>query len=117
MNFCHIRNQHFHHGITAKGGVTVCMEKIQPWFLATLKPGDFFEKKVGIARCRDDENYCKKIGREVAQQNAKARKLTVQSVHWISDRMWVVLLDDQGIEYSLLKYAKAKEVFLSRVSL
>lgn len=67
-------------GIEPRGGFTIALQEIEPWFFSALKAGDFFEKKIGIAKCHPEENFCKKTGRELAEKNAKLRKLTVTKI-------------------------------------
>ena len=65
--------------VAGNGGSTICMEPILGWYFDTLKEGDFFEKKVGMAKCHPDDTYCKKTGRDEALKKAKTKRLTVQS--------------------------------------
>lgn len=46
--------------INPRGGSTVAMEAIPSWLLDTIEMGSTIERKVGIARCSDEDNYCKK---------------------------------------------------------
>jgi hypothetical protein len=116
MNFYHERLMDSNNcSVSAKGGFTIAMEDIQPWFFETLVPGDFFEKKVGLARCSTDDNFCKKTGREVAEKAAKLRKLTVRNVFMDENSRSMFLQDDLGLVYELVKYKKAKAVFLVRI--
>lgn len=116
MTFYHSRNWFdLCTGISAKGGFTAAMEELQPWFFETLLPGDSFEKRIGVAKCHPDENFCKKTGREVAEKNAKLRKLKVVHVSLEENCRIAVLQDEQGLSYELYKYKKAKAVFLRRV--
>ena len=67
--------------LSSKGGSTIVMDVFAPWFFEELKPGDFIEKRIGIATCHPDENYCKKTGREQATAKIKNTKLTVLDVY------------------------------------
>lgn len=66
--------------ISSRGGTTVAMHAIQSWLLPTLRIGDFIERKVGVARCSKDDNYNKKIGRDLATARMKATTLTVINI-------------------------------------
>lgn len=98
--------------IDALGGKTVAMESIKPWLVADLKVGDFFDVRVGIAKCSDEDRYNKKIGRDMAKSRMKPSKLTVKSTHHIEDRSNFTLVDDKGNSFMFVKYASASEVFL-----
>lgn len=88
-------------GVDSRGGQTIAFEVPQAWFLKTLQPGDFFEKKVGKARCSNDDNYNKKIGRELASSRMKSTKLICTSnIEGLDDRM-TILQDPQGNLYIL----------------
>lgn len=127
MNICYYHKRHYEDnyypcpgGVTygstpaPTGGETIAMEEIQPWFFETLEQGNSFEKKVGKARCSDEDNYCKKTGREYAASRLKTTKLHVIGVHGkgTSEHV-VVLMDDCGDTYHLIKYANSTRVYLS----
>jgi hypothetical protein len=98
-------------GELAKGGSTIAVEELEPWFFAALKPGDFFDKKIGKSRCHPDENFCKKTGREEAEKQAKTKRFTVQSItETIHQRKIAFTVDGEVIE--MLKPAKSKRVRL-----
>lgn len=108
IQFCHNRKYDTflgHDGytldgvISPRGGTTVAMEVPELWFVNTLKVGDFFEKRVGTARCSDDDNYSKKIGRDLAVSRMKQTRLTVVTV--VSDI--VILEDKSGALFGLRK--------------
>lgn len=67
-------------GIAAKGGYTVAVQELEPWFFASLKPGDFFTKKLGVANCHPDDVFCKATGRQVAEKLATSKKFTVTKI-------------------------------------
>lgn len=104
ITFCHYR---FY-----KVNETVAIVSIQPWFFEALKPGDFFERKLGIAKCNPEDNFCKKTGREIAIKNMKNTKLTVESIYQDIKEKLIVMKDDSGRRYNFIKYPKASSVFL-----
>lgn len=93
------------------GGATIAMEELKPWILPTLNPGDFFEKKIGIAVCSKQDRFNKKTGRELARSRAKLQKLTIQKVIKELDKTTVSMLDSSGNTYQFVKYNNAKSVF------
>jgi hypothetical protein len=96
--------------LSARGGVTVAMQEIQPWLIETLKPGDFFTKSVGVARCSDKENYNKKTGREIAQSRMKLTVLTVVSIKDYSNVKTLILKDSNGNLFDLQKKHNCERV-------
>ena len=97
--------------VEARGGITVAMDELQSWFVEGLKEGDFFEKKVGQARCSDEDNYSKAAGRELSKGRMKAKRFTVTVVSKEGDALFVVLTDSDGFRYTLAKYKNANSVF------
>jgi hypothetical protein len=93
------------------GGATIAIEDLKPWILQTLNPGDFFEKKIGIAVCSKEDRFNKKTGRELAQSRAKLQKLTVQKVVKELDKTTVNMVDSAGNSYVFIKYTNANSVF------
>lgn len=93
------------------GGATVAVEELKPWILPTLNPGDFFDKKIGIAICSEKDRFNKKVGRELAKSRAKLQRLTVQKVVKELDKTTVNMLDSAGNSYVFVKYNNAKSVF------
>ena len=91
--------------LSATGGETIAMQEIQAWFAEQLQPGDFFTKSIGTARCSDDENYNKKTGRDIAKSRMKATTLTVISNKDFGHIRNLLLKDDKGNIYHLLKRA------------
>lgn len=96
-----VHNRKYENGLikSAKGGTTIAMEPIQAWFFDTLQIGDFFEKKVGIARCSLEDNYCKKTGRDLAVSRLKPTRLTV--IRQLGNG--IVVEDKNGALYYLRK--------------
>lgn len=93
------------------GGVTIAVEELKHWILRQLNPGDFFDKKIGIAVCSEKDRFNKKIGRELAKSRAKLQKLTVQKVIKELDKTTVTMLDSSENTYTFVKYNNAKSVF------
>lgn len=93
------------------GGATIAVEELKDWILPTLNPGDFFEKKIGIAVCSEKDRFDKKTGRELAKSRAKLQKLTVQKVIKELDKTIVTMLDSSENTYTFVKYNNAKSVF------
>lgn len=86
-----------------KGGETIALEVIEPWFFDTLTVNDFFEKRVGTARCSDEDNYCKKTGRELALSRMKPRRLLVKSMVGNEQEKIIVLVDKDENQFVLKK--------------
>jgi hypothetical protein len=84
--------------VAGNGGSTICMEPIQGWFFDQLKEGDFFDKKIGMARCHPDDTYCKKTGREEALKKAKTKRLVVVCKSSVG-----ITLTDGEFSYILLR--------------
>lgn len=85
--------------IFARGGETIAMETPPSWFVNSLNVGDFFEKKVGKARCSMDDNYCRSVGRELSTQRMKNIKLTVDRIVRLGDIIQTELIDKDGFIY------------------
>lgn len=79
VQFSHKRNSKVSNDFTLeidpRGGATVALEIPQSWLLKEIKVGESFDKKVGIAICSTDDNYNKKLGRELAQSRMKLTRL------------------------------------------
>lgn len=86
-----------------RGGSTVAMEAIQSWLLDNLNQGDTIVRKVGIARCSDEDNYCKKIGRELAQSRLKQTTLTVVNIVKLNGFVIVFFEDEKGNLFEVKK--------------
>lgn len=99
------------YNLSSRGGETIAMEELQPWFVKSLAIGDFFEKKIGEAKCSKEDNYCKKTGRELAKSRMKLRKLKVIGLETQGENFTCFLEDDRGNVYELAKYENAKSVF------
>lgn len=98
--------------VHAKAGETIAMEPIQGWVVDTLNQGDFFEKKIGTAKCSDEDNFNKKIGRDLAQSRMKSKKLTVISNDNYTKVRILVLEDTDGDRYFLYRYKNANLAYL-----
>jgi len=119
IQFCHARkyiptfnlsNFTYESVLSARGGTTVAMQEIQSWLIETLKPGDFFTKSVGVARCSDKENYNKKTGRDIAESRMKPVVLTVVSNKDYSGVRILILKDSNGNLFDLQKKNNCKRV-------
>lgn len=97
--------------IEALGGTTVAIESLNSWVLNALKVGDFFDKKVGIAKCSKEDRYNKKSGRELAKSRMKLVKLKVSMIIQLESKISVMLEDEKGNTYHLIKYNSANEIF------
>jgi hypothetical protein len=116
MIFKHIRNFEWnysglHMDTSSFGGTTIAIEEFKPWILPTLNPGDFFEKKIGVAVCCKEDRFNKKTGRDLAQGRAKPEKLTVHKVVKDLGKVTVNMLDSSGNEYTFVKHHNANSVF------
>lgn len=120
IQFCHVRkykvgcknSKNYGAELSSHGGLTIAMEEIQPWLIEQLEIGNFIERKVGKARCSDEDNYNKKIGRELSLSRMKATKLTVVSVNGVgTDHEILVLKDPDNATYLLSKYKNATRVY------
>lgn len=98
--------------ISSKGGETVALEVIEPWFFDSLTVNDFFEKKVGFARCSDDDNYCKKTGREFSTSRMKSVRLVVKQILTNGEEKLLILMDANNNLYTLQKINGYKVRFI-----
>jgi hypothetical protein len=89
--------------VSPSGGSTVAMEPVQSWLLDTFQQGDSIQRKVGIARCSIDDNYCKKTGRELAESRMKTTTLTVINIVKHEGRTTVFLEDANDNLFELQK--------------
>lgn len=108
MIFRHVRNSS-----SSFGGATIAVEEFKPWILQTLNPGEFFEKKIGVAVCSKEDRFNKKIGTDLAQSRAKPEKLTVQKLVKELDKTTVTMLDSSSNSYVFVKYNNANSVFFT----
>jgi len=81
--------------VNPRGGSTVAMESIPSWLLDQLQQGDTIVRKVGIARCSTDDNYCRKIGRQLAESRLKQVMLTAVNIVKIGTEYTVVFFEDE----------------------
>lgn len=88
-----------------KGGITVCLESLQSWFVNSLEETDFFDKKVGKAYCSSKDLYNKKIGRDLSIERLKNTRLTVNKIVKFTMSSMTVrhveLIDSKGSRYKL----------------
>jgi hypothetical protein len=115
INYFHVRD---YNGflVAPRGGTTLAMEQIEGWYFDTLEVGTFFEKSIGKARCSKKDNYCKKVGRELAVGRMKTTRLTVIAVvDEPSRNTRVVALRDSKDNslYLMRKKAGTSRVYLS----
>lgn len=110
--YCHNRIYDFYDDelgtfakLNSRGGSTVAMEAIPSWLLDTLAQGDSIVRKVGIARCSDEDNYCRKTGRELAQSRMKTTSLTVINLVKTDDATIVFFEDEAGNLFEIKKSA------------
>lgn len=89
--------------IWSKGGSTVAMEAIPSWLLDNLQQDDSIVRKVGIAVCSTDDNYCRKTGRELAESRLKQTTLTVVNLVNIGGFVIVFFEDDNGNLFEVKK--------------
>ncbi len=94
--------------ILPKGGTTIALDVFEPWLFDQLVEGDTIEKRVGIARCSDEDNYHKAIGRELAASRLKLRKLKVTAKY----EKILALSDDEGNLYTIKKRESGKVHFV-----
>lgn len=98
--------------ISPRGGSTVAMESIQSWLLDQLQQGDTIVRKVGIARCSEDDNYCKKTGREIAESRLKQTTLTVVNIVRLGELVVVFFEDENG---NLFEVKKSTDPYCARL--
>lgn len=99
--------------VNAKGGATLAVQELPDWFFAGLKPGDFFEKRIGRAVCHPKENFCRKLGREAAEKAAKLKRFTVvRIVETVGKREITFGVDGFG-ELIMIKTESGKQVRLA----
>lgn len=110
--YCHNRKQNilqpYQSGrwwIDPRGGSTVAMEAIQSWLLENLQMGDTIVRKIGIAKCSDEDNYCKKTGREIAKSRLKQTTLTVVNIVRLGTIQTVTVFfeDEKGNLFEVVK--------------
>lgn len=89
--------------VNPRGGSTVAMESIQSWLLDQLQQGDTIVRKVGIARCSDEDNYCKKTGRAIAESRLKQTTLTVVNIVRLGELVIVFFEDEAGNLFEVKK--------------
>lgn len=94
--------------VSAKGGRTVAMEVIPSWLLDYLQQGDTIVRKVGIARCSLEDNFCKKTGRDIAQSRLKITTLKVVNIVKISTFTTVFFEDENK---NLFEVKKSKDPY------
>ena len=89
--------------LNSRGGETIAFEVPEPWVIEALTIGDFLTKLVGKAKCSDEDNYNKKIGRELASSRMKATVLTVVRLENYGELRSAVLQDSKGHKYYIEK--------------
>lgn len=89
--------------LNSRGGETIAFEVPEPWVIEALTIGDFLTKLVGKAKCSDEDNYSKKIGRELASSRMKATVLTVVRLENYGELRSAVLQDSKGHKYYIEK--------------
>jgi hypothetical protein len=115
VQFSHKRNSKISNDFTLeidpRGGLTTALEIPQSWLLKEIKVGESFDKKVGIARCSTDDNYNKKLGRELAKSRMKLTRLVC--VEEVSDTEGnkSIALDIGGGNVVLLRRLSSGKVF------
>lgn len=97
--------------LNPRGGTTLAMQQIEPWYFDTLEPGTFFELSIGKAKCSVKDNYCKKTGRDLALERMKPRRVTVLDVIY-----GIVILKDEkdNSVYHMVKNEKSTRVYLDQ---
>lgn len=109
--YCH--NRELVEGeIQPRGGSTVAMESIQSWVLDTLEQGSSIVRKVGISRCSDDDNYCRKTGRQIAESRLKSTTLTVVNLVKMGDFVTVFFEDEND---NLFEIKKSNDPYCARL--
>jgi hypothetical protein len=113
MNIQYVHNREFEKDIyefdyrcpvlLSRGGETIAFEVPEPWVIEALTIGDFLTKLVGKAKCSDEDNYSKKIGRELASSRMKATVLTVVRLENYGELRTAVLEDSKGHKYYIEK--------------
>lgn len=104
VQFCHKRKYNFTQKLTglekklcAKGGVTAALDLLDVEYNRPLmKIGDTISVKASVAICSDQDNYNKKIGRNIALGRLTARQFLVKQ---ISDNY--IILENSGIEFTI----------------
>lgn len=98
--------------LSPRGGSTVAMESIPSWLLDTIEMGSTIVRKVGIAKCSEDDNYCKKTGRELAQSRLKQTTLKVVNIVKIGTFVTVFFEDDNN---NLFEVKKSSDPYCARL--
>jgi hypothetical protein len=112
--FHHVRIYTPSGNLFPRGGVTIAMSQIPGWYFKTLAVGTFFEESIGKAVCSIEDNYCKKVGRELAQSRMKATRLDVLDCAVFPDGTKSVILEDfrDKSVYSFVQYTDSDRVYL-----
>ena len=98
--------------INPRGGSTVAMESIPSWLLDTIEQGSSIVRKVGIARCSEDDNYDRKKGREIAESRLKQVTLTVVNIVKIGPAVTVFFEDEND---NLFEVKKSGDPYCARL--
>lgn len=98
--------------VDPRGGETIALEVIEPWVFDAIAVNDFFERKVGVARCSTEDNYCKKIGRELSTQRMKTIRLVVTATMGNETETIIHLVDKDNNTYVLKKVNGQKVHFV-----
>jgi hypothetical protein len=115
VQFAHVRRgvvtNNFELRPASRGGYTVALEIPQSWLLKDLKVGESFDKKVGIAICSSEDNYNKKLGRELASSRLKPTRLTCVEVQEDEDGNRAIALSAGNGKVLLLRRLNSGKVF------
>lgn len=108
------KGENFRLSKTGKGGTTYAVEKLPA---TAYNIDDIVTVNIGKATCHEDENFCKKTGRDLAILRMKKVELKVTRYVVTKDRVDVSLQNDEGTievdfslredkNYSRLEYAR-----------
>ena len=116
--FTHNRNgivgNDFSLSLDPRGGLTVAIEAPHTEVIKQIQVGESFDQKVGIAKCSTEDNYNKKIGRELAVSRMKSTNLKCVEVQDEPNGDRLVALSDGNNNALLFKRLAAGKVFFLR---
>lgn len=79
----------------AKGGNSYAVEKLPISAFSELKIGSTIRFSIGEAKCHPEDNFCKKTGRELAEQKAEYQVFKVVRIILTEGRADIELQSDK----------------------
>ena len=104
MRFFHIRNYGVYNDILAKGGTTVAIKDSPD--ITNVASGDKITLNIGIATCHEDDNYNKRIGRDISNARIVPMEFTVTEDFSHEGEKYVRLISDKTLLFAKTKNGK-----------